>query len=1272
MMSWLKNSLASTSDTSTANATGGSSPPEDGRGGMEDVDGLFGDLEVKAPKDAPAMPSESEKHPNAAASASGMSAFSFMAQPSTPAKAPNHNPGASPGKESPGSSGFGFMTPGPTTPLPTIPSPTPDPPAPVDAPVATELGAGSLAIARHSSAKKKSRAKRVGYGRQDAGATGLADSHLDLQQQAAVLEASAAPPSTPPAAYVSAMRSVSASAERLPSPVISSPTMTSSREVNEATTILPSSPPPASSKDPEVAETSLPTHSRQESLSSMSGKEEAEHVWEKEELDGEDHFDSGNLHVKLSEQARLPHAGIGHAAPPPDEKAVPVAENVSHGVPPLSEPAAHALENMHAAARDDGPELREVSSAASRWAAQVALLCSQLSEATRRHAEMKMVMAEASEALNHRTRDVLATEAAQVALAEAEDYEGADNLNAVIESHRRACEESSSKLETLKATRETLVGDKLLYREQLLLALSDGRATMEEAVAKVAAQAESVSASALAQAEIATKRAQEEQQRIELERGHVARDMQHLEEERAQLEESIAAQTSDEAARREELELQRLELDGEIKQLLSSLEKKREQLADIEVKLGEAEGKIGQVRRKFERQQARLRERERLIAVSIADCDAEAALLAKEVEALERARYEATDAERTAAKGVERAAKELSVSAALKAALSAHWAQEVTRAAAPALDENAEVRIAMEAAEAAVAEAEAATAAAAEARSMLEMEAASLDAQVPELESSKRAAVAARDYKEAGAVSKQLKLVEARRSEVQAALATDSSDELAADLARRKERAARAAAALLHAQRDRDISRLKKLSGASAALRRAIDGQISKTSSCSESALLSSLSGLLSEELEATDTEALAIAEIHGLNIADFAVQLPEDDHAMEEVETTADSTAADDTDVTSTAAAVPAVNATGIGKSGTLEEEEGHGRAAMEPFTSADMQVEGQLVTMRAEMESLSIQLEAAVEAEDFDLAERLDECIRELAIAMANHEGQHAHEEVQSAQMVANEEGEREILGSSSTVELGSAMVPASPELSAEDQNNNSEDVGPPEATAAGIGGVREPEEHGQSEADADPEMPEASSVTDDDSAIATSSLVPQPEDAGELYSVPPEGPESEPSHSGFSFLSAPGADPEALPETTASGCAAANIPTPEADTPSASDTAADSAGPNEAASGRVEEEDAILHTASAAIASAVEEDFPAQAERGTAFEETDATDDERHNNFVRGETCLYVTSEGELQHALILGVHYDDELVPFYTIKMEETGVEKNTTGSRLLPL
>eukprot|EP00984_Skeletonema_dohrnii_P016674 scaffold7457_cov128-Skeletonema_dohrnii-CCMP3373.AAC.2 len=63
---------------------------------------------------------------------------------------------------------------------------------------------------------------------------------------------------------------------------------------------------------------------------------------------------------------------------------------------------------------------------------------------------------------------------------------------------------------------------------------------------------------------------------------------------------------------------------------------------------------------------------------------------------------------------------------------------------------------------------------------------------------------------------------------------------------------------------------------------------------------------------------------------------------------------------------------------------------------------------------------------------------------------------------------------------------------------------------------------------------------------------------------------------------------------------------------------------------------------------------------------------TDDESDPNFTKGQIVFYTSAQGVAEEALILEVHVDDLLVPYYTIRLLNSDKEKQTDGARISTL
>ncbi|KAL3937816.1 MAG: hypothetical protein SGBAC_007144 [Bacillariaceae sp.] len=70
-------------------------------------------------------------------------------------------------------------------------------------------------------------------------------------------------------------------------------------------------------------------------------------------------------------------------------------------------------------------------------------------------------------------------------------------------------------------------------------------------------------------------------------------------------------------------------------------------------------------------------------------------------------------------------------------------------------------------------------------------------------------------------------------------------------------------------------------------------------------------------------------------------------------------------------------------------------------------------------------------------------------------------------------------------------------------------------------------------------------------------------------------------------------------------------------------------------------------------------------------TADVSTGTNQVQKQSRFVENQV-VYYTNNGENEKAKILSIHLDDELIPFYDIRLVESGTEKQTTDSRLSSL
>lgn len=359
----------------------------------------------------------------------------------------------------------------------------------------------------------------------------------------------------------------------------------------------------------------------------------------------------------------------------------------------------------------------------------------------------------------------------QERLAEAEEYERADSLTTEVESLKqemalRAAALRDLALEVDRAERE--MGsrrlDQLRAAEEMATWLRSFEAAQRDAL-------KSANRDAKVRREAAARRVAAEAERLSMERAHVERDAAHVAEEFERMEKLIEAQTAGDASRRDELSRDKaakeLEID-ELKMRLAAAQAERDVIDD---ELREIEGKIGNARAKFERQLQRLEQRDKMVKASAADCDAELAALEREKEAIELASQHAERLATERANVADAAALELDVSRRLAAA-AAVW-QHADGQGNDSDEAGRILETELQALRCAVAEAEEAFHDAAKqlreleaSRASLRAERSAIDERIPQLESAKKAAAAARQYKEAGALAKEAKQWAAKRSEL--------------------------------------------------------------------------------------------------------------------------------------------------------------------------------------------------------------------------------------------------------------------------------------------------------------------------------------------------------------------------------------------------------------------------------------------------------------------------------------------------------------------------
>lgn len=137
-----------------------------------------------------------------------------------------------------------------------------------------------------------------------------------------------------------------------------------------------------------------------------------------------------------------------------------------------------------------------------------------------------------------------------------------------------------------------------------------------------------------------------EEQRIQLEKSHCDREQATLQSESAVVEDAINSQVGDQLEKRKDLEVQSFAVQEEIRRLEELLAQKRIEEAEINKNLKQIDGKILEVRKKYERQLVRINERKEALNRAQSECAVEESIVAENRHRLESTISEAKESYR--------------------------------------------------------------------------------------------------------------------------------------------------------------------------------------------------------------------------------------------------------------------------------------------------------------------------------------------------------------------------------------------------------------------------------------------------------------------------------------------------------------------------------------------------------------------------------------------------------------------------------------------------
>ena len=475
----------------------------------------------------------------------------------------------------------------------------------------------------------------------------------------------------------------------------------------------------------------------------------------------------------------------------------------------------------------------------------------------------------------------------QTRLAQIEDFEGADALNAEVE----ACEQEVCKHEQilgdLRVSVRLLEQNFAQERSECVANLHRAAASLQMIKEQLDLGVSQAQRSFEKQFVMERARIEAELERIGLEKSHFEREEQALESDSDRTEEAILAQTGDLSVMREEFHGAMSLLDAEIKALQEQLALKQAEKFTLSANLQDVDGKIGEVRKKYDRQLQRICDRRSDLQKSKSECQKEEDVVLQEQAALE-AQVAMNRSNSDQAKEWSRCLDEdgAVVNSFLKSLTTIKSTSTCEIASIRSLESSdgdmdiEEIRRNSEAILYLRGKKQASANEFQVRRDSLLFESKRFGEQIPQLENEKKAHAAAKRFKEAAAASKSLKDIQSAKETVDTEL--DEVEKLIAhtelELSELNERYTTTQHTLTEARMKRDVARFESLHRRASEIRSMIrntgqcgkqDGRFVHETASHDLLACGSVreatAVFLAIELGAVLREADAIGELHGL-----------------------------------------------------------------------------------------------------------------------------------------------------------------------------------------------------------------------------------------------------------------------------------------------------------------------------------------------------------------------------------------------------------------------
>jgi hypothetical protein len=387
----------------------------------------------------------------------------------------------------------------------------------------------------------------------------------------------------------------------------------------------------------------------------------------------------------------------------------------------------------------------------------------------------------------------------QQRLAQVEAFEEADELNHRMEGLRRELESKGSDIDFIRSEESELLKSLGSYREVVCSTVEDFTNRLVQLRSVQELEAEKLRTTSERELSVVEERLQAEEERVTTEMRHLRREEEVVIEESSTIEAAISSQSGKLLDEKSELDVRLMGLDSEIQQLELQLSQKRAEARQVRESLEEVEDRIGDVRKKYDRQLVRIADRRNALNKALSECIKEETSFNAQRDLYEDHKRQLQLTLRRVRNWCLVVDAESSNADIVKAVVSSSPLDEILFAATPTgTDSGNQLVEAVVGAEVALAGLTQTKSSIIHKQQQLVAEAGLIDSRVPVLENEKKEHAVSKRYKEAAQVAKDIKALSVRKDEIETELAaaSETSLTLEKDLEQCSERLRQASLAL--------------------------------------------------------------------------------------------------------------------------------------------------------------------------------------------------------------------------------------------------------------------------------------------------------------------------------------------------------------------------------------------------------------------------------------------------------------------------------------------